>query len=378
MASDFDLDATSRCTWTIRMQFRRFFTVALLLASRASAEVVMVPHPYGDLAVDKTVVWSPLFQATWDKMNSHLGGPPEKVEPPDPTMALLDGTEWNADAVMPAGSWKTWAGPATPEFLKEVNREAAALNQKPDTFTLPSNLLPGAVASFGLLNRDVSFSKPLYRSKSSPLVFQAPDAKLDCHFFGTAGAMSAHYHEAIRVLSHDPATKASSLEVRLVNREGVILHLPPATPKGFVSAFEDIRKWRSSFAPGHSKDGALDDPFIHEKDEVRVPYLTFDARQDFPELGNALRYHPHKPQPFRLAHTQQLATFSLHEKGARVKVETSLSADPFGAPPPPPPPKVPRQFIFDRPFFVFLWKDGAEWPYFAAWIGDISALQKFN
>jgi hypothetical protein len=42
-----------------------------------------------------------------------------------------------------------------------------------------------------------------------------------------------------------------------------------------------------------------------------------------------------------------------------------------------PPPNVPRRFVYDRPFFLFLWRDQAEWPYFGAWIGDDSAMQAF-
>ena len=38
---------------------------------------------------------------------------------------------------------------------------------------------------------------------------------------------------------------------------------------------------------------------------------------------------------------------------------------------------TPRRFVFDRPFFIFLWRDKAEWPYFGAWIGDSSALVPF-
>jgi hypothetical protein len=39
---------------------------------------------------------------------------------------------------------------------------------------------------------------------------------------------------------------------------------------------------------------------------------------------------------------------------------------------------VPRRFLYDRPFFVFLWREGAEWPYFGAWIGDESSLEPFQ
>lgn len=113
---------------------------ALLLgaAITAAAEVVTLPHPAEPLPPGRTVVWSPLFQAGWDALNAKLGGPPTKVEPPNALMAKLDAFQWKPAEVMPEGSWKTWCGTATPDFLQQVNREAAALTKEPTgPFTLP-------------------------------------------------------------------------------------------------------------------------------------------------------------------------------------------------------------------------------------------------
>ncbi len=62
--------------------------------------------------------------------------------------------------------------------------------------------------------------------------------------------------------------------------------------------------------------------------------------------------------------------FELHERGARVRAVAEGGMDPFGGPPS----TYPRDFSFGRPFFVFLWRDKAEWPYFGAWVGDASAM----
>lgn len=78
-----------------------------------------------------------------------------------------------------------------------------------------------------------------------------------------------------------------------------------------------------------------------------------------------------------LGKAEQRVDFELTEKGAQLRVVVEHNLDPFGEPPPPPP-MVPRKFVFDRPFFVFLWRDNADWPYFGAWIGDDSALEKFR
>ena len=78
--------------------------------------------------------------------------------------------------------------------------------------------------------------------------------------------------------------------------------------------------------------------------------------------------------PRRIVHASQKTTFALHERGARVRVVTEMSADPFGDAPRRPV-VVPRKFIYDGPFFVFLWRDGAEWPYFGCWVGDAGVLE---
>jgi hypothetical protein len=43
-----------------------------------------------------------------------------------------------------------------------------------------------------------------------------------------------------------------------------------------------------------------------------------------------------------------------------------------------PPPVVPRDFHYDRPFFVFLWREGAEWPYVGAWVGDDAGMESWQ
>jgi len=89
--------------------------------------VITLPDPHSPLPEGETVVWSPLFQATWDAMNKEIGGKAKKIDPPNELMARLDAFDWKADAVMPEGAWKTWAGEATPDFLNRVNAEASQM-----------------------------------------------------------------------------------------------------------------------------------------------------------------------------------------------------------------------------------------------------------
>lgn len=54
--------------------------------------------------------------------------------------------------------------------------------------------------------------------------------------------------------------------------------------------------------------------------------------------------------------------------GAKLVSSTQNDYDDYGAVAPP------RKYIFDKPFFLALWKDGAELPYLAIWVNSADIL----
>ena len=124
---------------------KAFQTLLLCMASlclSAWAEVTAVADPKSDVPADKTIVWSPLFQATWDELNQHMGGKPKKLASENALMTRLDHFTWNAKSVLPEGRWKTWAGPATLDFLDKVNQQAAAMTGEAETVIVPAETNP--------------------------------------------------------------------------------------------------------------------------------------------------------------------------------------------------------------------------------------------
>ena len=344
----------------------------LLLALPLHAEVAAVAHPEQPLSSDRTVVWSPLFQAAWDQLNATHGGPAVKVDPPNPLIAKLDGFRWDAAKVMPKSGWKAWAGPATRDFADEVNAEAAKLLGKPEGPFQLENESPGGLSFYGVLARNVEFHDAFHRSRKKPLSFTTPSGAKDVHFFGSSGETSAGYGESVRVLAWRPVDKSHALQIRgKADDDTVILYLPPAG-QDFATACSWIRTWRGQYRQESDRAGAWNDVGLHEKDVVQVPYLKLEAVADFtPDLQGA-RTFKGEQLPWLITRAEQRTTFELHEKGARVEVTVEGLDMPFGVMPEPR--RVPRRFVYDRPFFVFLWRDKAEWPYFGAWIGDASAM----
>jgi hypothetical protein len=344
--------------------------LALGFAAHASAGVITVPDPHSPLPEGGSVVWSPLFQATWDAMNREVGGKLEKVDPPNELMARLDAFEWKPEAVMPEGAWKTWAGLATPDFLKRVNAEAARMTgEEKGPFSLSENPAPGTIACFGLLDREVEFAKPFFRSAKAPLRFGS--AKSPVQFFGTTAAHAAAHGDVVKVLAYTPADDSHALEISCKGADDKVILYMPGKAEGFAAACRQIREWRKAWDEAQAEKSA--DRQLRMGDEVRVPYVALDTAASFTGALQGGRHYGIEGDPWKVIRAEQKTKFELHEKGARVRVEASLDLEPFG----PAPVIKPRRFIYDRPFFVFLWRENAEWPYLGVWVGDTSALRDF-
>ncbi|MCW1912426.1 hypothetical protein OJ996_02505 [Luteolibacter sp. GHJ8] len=355
----------------------KWAAVAGLSTGVHAADVLSVAHPDEDFATDRTVVWTPLFQAAWDRMNSDLGGVPVKVEPPNALMARLDAFKWQAGSVMPEGKWKVWSGAATPDFVAMANGEAARMTgdaQGPFS-AAPEHpdARPGRRLVLALLDRELKFLKPLHRSTSMPLAFRGGEEREQpVKFFGVRGNLSGGFGGMVKILSRDADSHA--LEIRSDEKESLVLYLPKER-ESFGAACTKLQGWRKERLKG--EHGSATDPSLHDKDDLRIPYLDLEARADFLPALDGLRFHPGTSVPYTIVKAEQRTKFKITEKGAKVRAKVELSADPFGEAPPPPP-MTPRDFHFDRPFFVFMWREGAELPYFGTWIGDASGMEAWE
>lgn len=305
-------------------------------------------------------------------MSAMQGGELEKVVPPNALITNLEECKWQAEEVMPKDGYDVYAGPATQEFARET---AASIKKKfgieIDSRHVPT--IPQGKVACGILLRELKFEKNFYRSRQKALEFRARTGEIHMvEFFGTAGSHSGDYGDCVKVLYSDPEASSFILSVA-TDREGEkLIVYRPDQECSFRDAMEQVKKAMKN--PLLGPYGSLKDGSLHRKDVVKIPYVTVDADTDFTgQLGGDL-YYAGEALPWRVAKAFQVTRFELFEEGARVRVETGVGVDPFGEPP-----KVtPRSFVCDRPFYVFLWRAGADWPYLAAWIDGGDSLTTFK
>lgn len=327
----------------------------------------------------QTLVWSPLFQASWDKLNAMHGGVPEKVVPPNKLISRLDQFQWRMDEVMPKDGYATFAGPTTQEFAQAT---AVKIKKQFGVEMTPSNAtaVPGGVSLYGILVRDLSFQKGFFRSRKNPLSFKdGTGATHDVKFFGTIGRHSGKYGNSVKVLDYKPLKKSFILSIVTDRVDETLIIYRPDLAMSFGKAIQQVAG--AIKVPFDGPYGSLTDGTLHKNDTVKIPYLTLNANTFFTSQLKGARFYAGENQPWQIAQAYQITNFELFEKGARIRVETRVDDGPFGGPPPPPPRRVtyvPRNFVCDEPFFVFVWREGAPWPYFSAWIDGDAALNTFS
>ena len=229
---------------------------------------------------------------------------------------------------------------------------------------------PQNLACFGLLNRNVEFMIPFFRSRREPLLFG--EQKEPVKFFGVPSETAALYDASVRILSYRPDQKSHAVELACRGTDETVILYMPSEPQDFATACKWIKHWRDNHHGDKAKTGQWDDGQLHEDDDLRIPYLTLDVRSDYTsELGGHRHYERQPLNPWFISSARQHTKFKLHENGARVRSSAVIELTPFGTEYQR---TYARDFIYDRPFFVFMWRDAADWPYLGVWVGDTSAM----
>lgn len=346
------------------------FFFALLLTLTARAAILAVPHPSCVFDDKQTVIWTPLFQAAWDALDeAHQGGDKPSINPPNKVMEMLDGFAWKADEVLPKGAWFVQAGPMNRELYDKANQEAQQRwGIQPFTFT-PTGQEQG-YAALAMLSQQVQYVTPFERAIHTALPFQAGNTKQGVRFFGSPNAENL---TAVRVIHYNGKERTFALEVRCKGADERVIFYMPAKSSTFAESCQQVLKWKRSEVY-EQEDGSLLQDRLQTNEEIRIPYVSLHNAADFTPLLQGERTYPKLDTPVLIRKAQQTVFFQLDEKGADARAIVDIGGDPFAT--------VDmsnvRVFHFDRPFYVFLWREKAEWPYLGVWLGDTSAMRLFE
>ncbi|MBD1433930.1 hypothetical protein H8B06_13915 [Sphingobacterium sp. DN00404] len=111
---------------------------------------------------------------------------------------------------------------------------------------------------------------------------------------------------------------------------------------------------------------------LTDLDVVYIPKIEFDERHQFHQFLKKIFFV--KKKDYSITGAQQQITFGLNQHGVSMKTEAEIIINDGAYPMDDPP--VPKQLVFDKPFYILMRKTDMENPYMALYVTNADILEK--
>jgi hypothetical protein len=336
------------------------------LGGTVFAEITLAPTTAVECQEGETLVWSAAAKATLKETN--------EKDPAAPR---------DARSILPKEGWFGLFGKDSGKLSDAATKEWRGLvGQQAPPFVISgqSTSKNDGMGASGI-HRNFSFRYAFLSSGITPLSWRSTGEKLP--FFGARSDVSEDYRTSVRVLAYRPSQGVQALEfLPETGDDSLILYIPNGDQR-MDEAIQWVRTWRAQWSDPtktytewakthsieeihmmieHSEKFEWNDGALHAGDDLRIPRIQMNRlfHSNVPAEGSGSNA------------TVTGVSFNADQSGGNAEPPIST----FG------PPhtctsvhRFPRRFWFDRPFFLFLWREKADHPYMGVWFGNTSSFK---
>jgi hypothetical protein len=318
-------------------------------ASRQLPHSFISAHLRHEHQPGRNIVWCLSFQLAWDQLAKAMSGPVQLVDPP-PMAGELNATP-AAPGLLDPASYVAMAGFGGDGILEKIRAELESkFKGAASPKLLPPSLPHEALLAYAYLFKNLQFEHELYDRKTGLAFGQSrvrsfglwnePDKKDD--------KRSKRMSQVVVRRYAGPDDFIVELRTRQTQDRLIISRRAPGK-----TLEETVRRVMSGL-DGHQ------DP-LRLSETLEVPRLDFDITRSFEELVGKSIANP-EFTAYHIEFALQNIRLRLDEKGAVLKSEAAIGVTTAVVP------RSERRFVCDGPFLVLMARNGAELPYFAAWI----------
>lgn len=327
----------------------------------ALKQTVVLPTLDTPLPSGKSAIWCSTFGVAWQRMIADVVRQPLRVEGSQQVADRLNGLKAPEDDLSPETSYAA-AGRTSDGIVERIQSDMKARFPSVPTPRFRGASGPGALVSYGYLQAGIRFDRP-YMENTEPLAFHSPDGGIvEITSFGLRKTDSDVSYRALRDqvemlyvsgdrLERKPDEFALDLCRTSRDVQVVVACVPRKTTLAEAIAY--VRKQHD--AVGSPMSG----PRLGPSDTLLVPDLCWRVDHHFRELEGHTLLNVGLP----IVEASQTIAFHLDRSGAGVESESKLVAG-----------SIPTEFVFDRPFLIYLKKRGAKDPFFAMWVDNAELL----
>lgn len=331
----------------------------------ALAATDVLPHMLAPVQTGRNFVYCATFQIAWDDFRKEVGSAPQVSGRP-PIATGLNSSSFPRSALAPA-SYVARIGRVTDGIREKIRAEMA------DKFSnitpnLGNSVRPDVLIAYAFLQKNLPFAVRFDRAPE-PIEFHAASGDVRVKSFGFKQLVKAsnsadQLKEQVDVL-HDVSDDEFILRLKPTVDEIILAKIPPA-----ATLQETLQRAQKLISSPPKK---VDRPKLGENDKLLIPRLAFNILRQYQELIGKHLENPGK-QGWEFVEARESVRFLLNESGARLESEAMLenllnghSHDD---------PTRPRDFIFDRPFLLYLKERTAEQPYLVIWVANAELMER--
>jgi hypothetical protein len=328
-------------------------------------QTVIVPTLDSPSPPGKNVIWCSSFQLAWNEVRDKVIGAPLQVIGAEEVAARLNAAMHSSSDLDPksfyvAGGW-TKDG-----VIDKIEKDMAA--------KFPSHVVPdlhplaGGILAYSFLTANVPFRYP-FRQVDSGLIFRdSRGARTAVEAFGLSETDESSYlkiREQVAVLYCRRSDKPNRwefseyvLDLCRHSRPYEVVVAVVESKGSLAQTLEYVRSQMHEFkSRGHS-DGTQ---ALGRNDIVKVPEMIWRIDHRFSDLIGKTVANVNMP----IVEARQTTVFRLDRRGAVLKSEARLAVK-----------SAPEEFVFDRPFLVYMQKRGAAQPFFVMWVDNAELLTR--
>lgn len=315
---------------------------------------VMTPHLEGKITHRKNLVYCATFQVAWNQLQDRIIKAPLRLAGRPRDAEILNRQQVTAD-ILPAAGFLAKAGQITEEFLDRLNYELKAKFDPNAPSEVKEVVLPGAFLSYAYLYKAIVFPHE-FEALEKPIAFgNATDDFTPVEGFGINECHRNSVHQNLR-------QQVTVGDYR--NNDDFILTLTGSDPDDIL-VLAKVKPESTLLSTIQSVEARINKAVkttiqLQEDETLQIPKIALDLDISYPQFEGAQILNE-GCKGSMIAKARQLVRFNLDQKGAVVKSEARIIIIRGALTPV-------RNFIFDKPFLVYMKKKTSPLPYLALWL----------